>query len=281
MPAELVHPSPYVASLDITARLLAVARAHGFTSIAACLGDRETDEDENCGGGPHLSAFRRCGRWAREDGRDRKTLCLQRRLRGFGRLGGGYGSASTDRPILSVAHEVLHMLRFPHASACNGADYDRSWPPDEQGYIHGVGLDTTRGSGGPGLLRVLAPGFPAEDTQFFDLMSYCANESTAWISVNFWNEFVEVLAGGFGERSGEGWRWRSLQAVGPTVLVEASVDGHGRAAIEHVGSGARATTVSQPGAPYRLVARTRPAPSSPTSVSSPRTTSATAGAAPS
>jgi hypothetical protein len=121
-----------------------------------------------------------------------------------------------NRPLTSASHEFFHLLGRKHASpACGGGSNGQSaedWPPDELGYINGVGLDTTMGSGvSGGPFAVLAgpptkPGLCADQgdcdgsapQQRFDLMSYCAFErndpignGNAWISVHNWNAVLD------------------------------------------------------------------------------------------
>jgi hypothetical protein len=98
------------------------------------------------------------------------------------------------RPYTSVAHEVWHAFGAAHASTCtNGSNPKRTddWPPDQKGYLQGVGLDTWNGSGGAlGPYRVVGVGTPKADTQWFDLMSYCASETDSWISPRNWRRVV-------------------------------------------------------------------------------------------
>lgn len=98
-----------------------------------------------------------------------------------------------SRPLSSDAHELGHALGRLHASGCNGGGSNgqraESWPPDEQGNIHGVGLDRRPGSGGAsGPYAIIAP-------TAFDFMSYCAQrgggDTNDWISVPGWNEEID------------------------------------------------------------------------------------------
>ena len=109
------------------------------------------------------------------------------------------------RPLTSVVHEVFHLLDRPHASPCQKgggtAPGSEPWPPDQQGFIQGSGLDPTPGSAGlPGLFRILLPNAM---TPFFDLMSYCATiddpptinaggRRDAWISLHTWNTLAPL-----------------------------------------------------------------------------------------
>ncbi len=110
------------------------------------------------------------------------------------------------RPLTSVVHEVFHLLGRPHASPCQpgtgSAPGSEPWPPDQQGFIQGSGLDPTPGSAGlPGLFRIL---LPDAANPFFDLMSYCATiddqptlsapgrRRDAWISLHTWNTLAPL-----------------------------------------------------------------------------------------
>ncbi|MHB8657097.1 MAG: cadherin-like beta sandwich domain-containing protein [Solirubrobacteraceae bacterium] len=114
------------------------------------------------------------------------------------------------RPLTSVAHELGHGLGRLHASGCNGGGSNgqqaEGWPPDEQGWIEGIGLDTSgAGAPAPGQYRVIADPAPdpssftpaggASGKHWFDFMSYCAaailnGEFNAWTSDRGWNEVV-------------------------------------------------------------------------------------------
>jgi hypothetical protein len=105
------------------------------------------------------------------------------------------GIANSNVPITAVAHELFHDLGYFHASGACGADDFILWPPDEKGFIHGVGLDRRMNqvdSTGKwtGRYRVLMDG-SAGFTSYYDLMSYCTYEDDdiAWISVDNWNVF--------------------------------------------------------------------------------------------
>jgi hypothetical protein len=114
-----------------------------------------------------------------------------------------------------VAHELGHALGLPHAGgACGGEGVD--WPPDNSGYIHGVGLNRNT----PPPFEIEYPGDAPDtnrfgDHQYFDLMSYCnATESDAWISTNNWTTLLGALATGPpGQRrpAGEGSRMEPPQ----------------------------------------------------------------------
>ncbi len=119
------------------------------------------------------------------------------------------------RPLTSVAHEMGHFEGLSHASAdplCYATQPGIPWPPDQHGYIQGVGFEELA----PNSYEVLAPGDsprpldpsmpldgPAYAGQYFDLMSYCANpgpDNDAWISTRYWNNLID--AHGFGPPGG-------------------------------------------------------------------------------
>ena len=87
-----------------------------------------------------------------------------------------FGYAAVHRPITAVAHELQHALGRKHAgdlASCYAADPEQvgaSWPPDEQGFLQGIGLDPRLGSGGGrGPFAVLYPGANGGPGQWFDL----------------------------------------------------------------------------------------------------------------
>jgi hypothetical protein len=87
----------------------------------------------------------------------------------------------------SVAHELGHKLGRKHASAAGGAANPEDWPPDQLGYIQGIGVDVDTGD-----LKFTIP--PA--TEFFDFMGYSANDTTAWNSPRGWNHMYQKLRQG-------------------------------------------------------------------------------------
>ena len=111
--------------------------------------------------------------------------------------------------LTAVGHEFYHEMYYYHAgpggtaSPCKPADLFNLWPPDQKGYIHGVGLDRRpwRDSSGywNGQYRILMPGtqgMPGGQAEYYDLMSYCAAEDTAWISAENWNSFGGTFPNG-------------------------------------------------------------------------------------
>ena len=61
-----------------------------------------------------------------------------------------FSVVAANRPLTSVAHELFHGMGRVHAdTACGGnsnGQVGESWPPDQRGQIHGIGLDTHAGS---------------------------------------------------------------------------------------------------------------------------------------
>jgi len=124
------------------------------------------------------------------------------------------------RPLGSVAHELLHGFGRRHASAACGAGADgqqaEGWPPDEQGYLQGFGLDPRPGSGGAsGPYRVFTAGGCGSDgkclfapwrgctmsaqCEWFDFMAYTScqpggGEGSLWVSPRGWNFILERFA---------------------------------------------------------------------------------------
>ena len=104
--------------------------------------------------------------------------------------------------IADVPHEFGHLLGRVHASGANnagsGGQVAESWPPDQMGYIQGVGFDRRDFS-------VHFPGDTFHDpttmlAPIYDFMSYELNcgGTNGWISVKGWNEEVTALAAGPG-----------------------------------------------------------------------------------
>jgi hypothetical protein len=109
--------------------------------------------------------------------------------------------SNSARPFTSVGHEFYHELGYYHASpGCPPVDFFNLWPPDQLGFIHGFGLDRRQNHGSTGVWNgqytILAPGAVANPPQYFDLMSYCADDTNAWISVENWNSFGGAFPNG-------------------------------------------------------------------------------------
>jgi hypothetical protein len=167
-----------------------------------------------------------------------------------------------DRPLSSVAHEVGHLMGREHASAaCGGGangQVGEDWPPDQQGFLQGVGVD----------LRTNAVLFPPRDgtNPYYDFMSYCGTNGSGdpdhWISVKGWNEEMAVLAAGqpgeiklpFLKKPAD--TIRPLQAAPAIMIVRAIAHQDGYIEIVKVGPGNPAHPVApDPASPYHLVAK--------------------------
>ncbi len=126
------------------------------------------------------------------------------------------GLVDVAKPFSSVGHELGHLLGRVHASkACGGNGED--WAPDQVGYVDGIGLDRSRRTADPGSPYRVVGGKPptlggcsdakppdcggADPKRYFDLMSYCAGESSGWISVRNWQAEIGTL-NRFGQRVG-------------------------------------------------------------------------------
>ncbi len=124
---------------------------------------------------------------------------------GVAYLGGRIAHLDSQSPLSVVAHETGHLYGRRHASAACGAtgsQQGESWPPDQFGYLQGIGFDTTAGSaaaaGETGLFRAIFGSPPAGSagcatsippdcgnptpTDYFDIMSYCGSENSVWLS---------------------------------------------------------------------------------------------------
>lgn len=160
-----------------------------------------------------------------------------------GNIGQGEASAVIDvnRPLTDVAHEIGHMFGLVHASkSCGGGtggNTGQPWPPDQQGYIDGIGLNMAAPV--PPSPSTFGPSYPVvggpppgdagtNKQQFYDFLSYCANpgsnpdpspnsdvnpsvdpnpadgalgNSDAWISVRNW-DYIATEAACFNAAAG-------------------------------------------------------------------------------
>jgi hypothetical protein len=180
----------------------------------------------------------------------------------------------TNRPITSVGHELFHAYGMPHAGRdpdCYPAAEDRGipWPPDDRGYIHGIGLDRRAGSGGAGTpYRIVAPrglgvpaglpGGPDQPASWFDLMSYCATDGDgdpdAWISDVYWALSLQrIFAFNLAKAAGAS-RARAAGVAGGSLAV-AALTGPNGLEIGFVKRSDAPPTAPTPGTSFHLVAR--------------------------
>jgi hypothetical protein len=168
----------------------------------------------------------------------------------------------------AVPHEMGHYETLPHASAdpvCYAPPNDQpggNWPPDNHGWIEGIGLNPVLGSAGPGLYQLFVPGRsprhdnppnPAYDGQYFDVMSYCAaaRADDSWISTYNWNNLVEHLnAGPAPARDDAG-----ATAAGSTVAIQAVIGPGADTRIVSIRPALTAPTTPAKGSPYHVVVR--------------------------
>jgi hypothetical protein len=124
---------------------------------------------------------------------------------------------------LQVAHEVFHQLHYLHASkACQGGDGQpyESWPADQTGRLHGVGLDRRANSGGTGTYAVVVDRDTPNDA--YDIMSYCAPNHPMWLSPRNWDDFGKDLPSGadscYGDVCAGDAAWVALLFLGTSFL---------------------------------------------------------------
>lgn len=175
----------------------------------------------------------------------------------------GVSLVNTGRLISSVGHELGHNLGLNHAGTqCPNVQGtgEIPWPPDDKGYLQGIGLDRQlRLEGGPFEVigRTYNDGYPLglyEPSRWYDLMSYCAAAAPdatgprlaldSWMSPVHWDALVGTLHA-WGARSdyatlpnadrgtGSGFSAGGARAAGPGWL-------H----VQAVASAARNTIVS-------------------------------------
>ena len=112
---------------------------------------------------------------------------------------------SANRPLTAAAHEFGHAIGFPHAEqfpyankakadcgGSTGGQVGEPWPPDNEGQLQGVKFDQTRV--GFGRIRDTTPLVDGQGVTLYDLMSYCAPETTSWLSARNWNRAFRTLA---------------------------------------------------------------------------------------
>jgi Divergent InlB B-repeat domain len=186
--------------------------------------------------------------------------------------GESFEVVAANRSRNSVAHELFHGMGRLHADTACGGDSDgergQSWPPEQRGHIHGIGLDW-RESTTSGLLksvlgpryRIIAPDgvlkgdVAGQPDEWFDFMSYCATNGTSWISDRGWNDAVRMLRA-FHKSRGRTTAVSSdaqVQYATPFLRVTAMEVGS-QVAILDVGRASRGLRRGGP-SPYRVVLR--------------------------
>jgi hypothetical protein len=190
------------------------------------------------------------------------------------------GIADSRSPMIAVAHELYHDLNYFHASSCGvGANLFNMWPPDQKGFIHGVGLDRRKNLVNSAMVwtgryKIMMPGSAGvalpfgAPTDYYDLMSYCASEDNAWISVENWNSFGGPFPNGlfpdvfiYGQstatiRSAAQMQGQSaLESREDSLLVNATLDREGRAQILQVARAGRKPVRAPSMSAYTAVAR--------------------------
>ena len=173
-----------------------------------------------------------------------------------------------NNPLLSVAHELVHALGVGHASSACGAVGDQAgvpWPPDNVGFLQGIGVD-----------RSASPPYPviADQDPFgtfttaatiagraYDFMSYCAPENRSWLSPRNWTAIFDAWKAGSAARSAMATRShdrrsvRAAQAQGSRVLHVEGVARGEALVITDISPQLPSVGSVSPGSPFHLVAR--------------------------
>jgi len=141
-----------------------------------------------------------------------------------------------SRPLTAAIHEVSHQFWRVHASGAGGASDTSNgcyedWPPDQQGYLDGVGFDRSSPLGQARISGVGGSG------NYYDFMSYAADDNedgdpNSWISPKGWEETIHFFTNGPGTFPEPGWHCASFLGFtagqdpgspGPGLLVRALV----------------------------------------------------------
>ena len=185
-------PETYAANLHVYEELATIA---GLTSAETCSFIREQVEDwasENTHGDLTVGVLAK------------NSICPGQSSGSAHLIGPGSASAysvvAPGAPLKSVAHELFHGMGRRHAdTACGGnsnGQVGESWPPEQRGHIHGIGLDTNAVSIGPYPVvipgGVLGAGSP-QPNEWVDFMSYCGSDAGSWISDRGWDLTVGLL----------------------------------------------------------------------------------------
>jgi hypothetical protein len=199
----------------------------------------------------------------------------------YGLVTHSFAFVNAPEPLVSVSHELFHLLGRPHASAAcgaaiglggNGTQSAETWPADQHGYLQSVGLaPASPGSGNPYELIPAGPGtVPAAQGQWYDFMTYCDHVSdgdplgpsqNGWVSVHNWNailsDFGYAASAQAARRAAPTARAaanpRTSAPVAASLDVTASVASNGRVTILDV-EPVRTAAPRAPVSPYHLVA---------------------------
>ena len=112
----------------------------------------------------------------------------------------GTNVTAAARPLSSVTHELFHQFGLVHASDCGGGGANgqvaETWPPDQKGYLNGVGLDPLSepyqfiAAG----VRQTLDGTTYQGGPVYDFMSYCAyagqHDAGDWVSPRNWTQLI-------------------------------------------------------------------------------------------
>jgi hypothetical protein len=168
------------------------------------------------------------------------------------------------RPLTSVAHEMYHAIDFTHAGrspVCDdavGRGGAESWPPDDEGRLNSLGADVSSLYAAP--RRLTVKGFfdsEGNPTSYYDFMSYCAGEETAWISARNWTRAVGNVASASTASSAaapEGGG-ATASAAGATLGVSAEIGEGGSGGILRVEPSRRTPTTPAAGSEVSIRVR--------------------------
>jgi hypothetical protein len=207
----------------------------------------------------------------------------------------------SGRPITAVAHELGHGFGLLHAdtggscttdpnTGCPGSHPDgtpdcggnsattspgarqrgESWPPDNEGRLQSIGLDTRNWqTGTPGSLpSTFVEGFDHQGNttagvKYYDLMSYCGVttnfpvnfEADHWISERNWSRLIDYPGYQLSFPAGPATDQRAHAVAGTPVRVMALVAPGGNTTIREVTVGAGINLAPTSGSPYRIELR--------------------------
>ena len=101
------------------------------------------------------------------------------------------------RPLTAAAHEFGHAMGLVHADlTCGGnagGQVAEPWPPDNAGRLQGTAAIPSSRRTRNSVVPITNYNTDGSPNAWFDLMSYCAPENTAWLSGRNWNHVFIVL----------------------------------------------------------------------------------------